>query len=115
MAAHANEALALNIHNTHTIHTHTHTHIHTHTHPHTHIHTHTHTHTHIYTNTRTHTHTQVERGLAAHANEALALILRKLVVAHEGKNSQMSAHYRVATISRILKSIGLFCRISSLS
>ena len=73
-------------------HAHTHTHdVHTHTHtrtniprpptPSTHIHTNTHTYSYTSAHIRTHTHT--------HAH---------------------TTSYRVATISRLLKIIGLFCK-----
>ena len=100
-------------------HTHTHTYTHTHTHslslslPHTHTHTHSHTLTHTHTQDAilTHSHPQlsystkmvrVSRDLARAVEKEGRLILDKGVRAH------------VATISRLLKIIGLFCRMQSL-
>jgi len=78
--------------NTHTR-THTHTHMHSHMHSRvtsvTYMHTYFHTHTHIHIHTHTHTH------------------------AYTHKHACIRDWYGVATISRLLKIIGLFCRISS--
>ena len=62
----------------------------THVHMHTHTHTRTYTHTHPHTHTHTHTHTHVY-----------------------GTYIPIYT-YGVATISRLLKIISLFCKISSL-
>jgi len=71
--------------------THTHTHI-----SHTHIthtyHTHTHTHTSL-----THTHTQI-----SHISHTCTIHTYELRITH--------MYYGVATISRLLKMIGLFCK-----
>ena len=66
---------------------------HAHTHKHTHTQSHTRTHAHSHTHTGTHTHTTI----------------REIRLYCLNWN-----HYGVATISRLLKIIGLFCRISSL-
>jgi len=66
---------------------------HAHTHKHTHTQAHARTHAHSHTHTGTHTHTTI----------------REIRLYCLNWN-----HYGVATISRLLKMIGLFCRISSL-
>jgi len=80
-----------------------HTHTHTRKQTHTHIHTHTHTQPQIRAHTRTHTHTHIIQTVqrVAKKNE----LRQRLVRLHS---------YGMATISRLLKMIGLFCRTSSL-
>ena len=72
---------------------HAYTHAHTHAHMHTHTYKHTHTQTH--THTRTHTRTRVRTRIYRHTH-----------VRTIGSISTKKIQYGVATISRLLKSIG---------
>ena len=78
---------------------------HTYTHTHTRMHTHTHTHAHTRTHARMHAHTytQSERKRKTHSHTH----------SPSDRDSRLF-YYGVATISRLLKIIGLFGRISSL-
>ena len=105
---------------THThIHTHTHTHIHIHLHTHTHTHTHIHTYTHIHAHTHTHTHTNAQTlitkpNLKVPPICAYMHLWRTMMFDVMYIPETQHVKYGVATISRLLKIIGLFCRISCL-
>ena len=79
----------------------THTHKRAHTHPHTRTRTHTHTHTHTpkHTHAYTHAHAYAETHELINCKETYKLI------------NPSQCWYGVATISRLLEIISLFCRI----
>jgi len=68
-----------------------------HTHIPTHIRTHSLTHAHAYSHTHTHTRTHTHTCTYAHIQK-------------KHKNTHNWREYGVATISRLLKTIGLFCK-----
>jgi len=111
--------------------THTHTRVHAHTHTHTHAHKNTHTHTHTHTHTPIHTHICIRvhvyiykhtyvhtiqkpaRGKMALSGEAIMAFFER--GPHSAKVRVRgvcvtNCGYGVATVSRIDKSTGLFCK-----
>jgi len=124
----------------HTIaHTHTHTHTHLHIHAHAHAHARTHTHTNAcvrahgtLTYKDTHTHIQIfphycnvfplPPATTTHTHWHIRTHTRKHIHIHTYSfsvdaticSSQSQDSYGLAMISRLLKTIGLFCRILSL-
>jgi len=128
----------------HAVHTHANTHTHTRTHMNMHTHTHAHAHTHTRIHTHTHTHfcghtrwSDRDLRLRSKRSSATCLPLEVARYLHAWKSewvrvgawervrkrnqgssasylSLIVAQYGVVTISRLLKSIGLFCRTSSL-
>jgi len=103
---------------------HTHAHTHTHTHNHNHKHTHARTHAHEHhrhaipsTNTYRSLYTQYihRRKCAAVCCGVRCSVLHCLEVCCSVHKPYMHRqNYGVAAISRLLKIIGLFCRIQSL-
>jgi len=108
---------------------------HTHTHADTHIdeHTHTHTYTYTHTGTRIHTHTHTHKWCHGNADFTHThwWYANVHTCTHTGTNTRTQCrgnlwsaikfhflhpwdtHYGVATMRRLLKIIGLFCRIQS--
>ena len=82
--------------------THTHTRTHTLTHTHTHLNAQTHTHTHAHAHTHAHTHTP------AHTHTRIHIRIHLYTYTHTYKYAYRL--YGVATISRLLKMICLFCK-----
>jgi len=74
-------------------------------HTRTHTRTHTHTNTHTYVNTRGHTHTYRTRSCMLTCARALS------PPPHTRTHAHISNLYGVATVRRIDRTIGLFCRI----
>jgi len=84
----------------------------------TYIRIHKHTHTRARAHIHTHTHTR-NALVGGHRDKRPININKRSMVNHKSTSNQSSkpctvAQYGVATISRLLKIIGLFCRISSL-
>jgi len=97
---------------------HTHTHTHAHTHTHTHAHTHKHKHTQTLSLSFSHTHTSGFRSCVMYillnrvscTNEGVDHIWQDFFICVESDKLWLTHSYGMATISRLFKIVGPFCK-----